>query len=955
MSRPAFQQLLTVLTCHSLEDFPVHLVGDQARSLLASWTAPWHPSLLHSAGRLPTWCRADNLSELTEHSLVLVPLSVTSQIPFTPEELANHPARFVLSEGSRESIWQKLELSPGSGTNHPPPASSSAAHADSKLTADDFAALGFAYLQLQLLTRRLRYSHTLDEEKFTQLTLAAAAAQLTSQPAEASDNLQAAFDLLLAERNRYYPVDAQIVELWLLDGAHPPLASFPPKRKVNLLLPLEAARAWETELPDLIPQLANAAQDGQAQILGTTDHTFPELLLPTAPLLTEYVSGREEFRRLFGLAPSVFGRRQGTLHPAQPQLLNNLGYRGALHIPLSPDSRVPPAAAATLGWQGLGQQTIDAVSGAPLDATLTESFLGLALEIGQQIDSAHQATVVLAHWPGQGCEAFEDLIRVARFNSLLGRFVTCDELFDTLYHPSYGDRYDYDDYRSNLLNTWCAQGRQNPISSTVDYYRLQTEWLSLRHATTLLAAFAPAPVDVDRELKSAFQELGQLALPPTSEELCSWEARRSRLQIQLQGIRQKLSDSARSCFSIASSNQPASAVTLLNPHFAPSRIRFLPRTGNSSLPPVQAPLLLVDREAGETAAIVDLPASGLAILPIAGGRPSRAAPSMVVGQTIRNEFFELEVDPQSGGIRRLRGHQTRQTLLSQRLGLLVDPKRESPDDPQSGYARMRAESITFDTSHPLQASCQASGSLVYGDANWARFRQQLVVTRGLRTIEFRVELELARELCGKPWEQYLCNRIAWNDEPLGRYRGIHDTHQPVRLEKFLSPSYVHVDNGYMPLTFLCDGLSWHRQSGLRILDTLLIVAGESARSFSFGLGVGLDSPQLSASQRGVQPLEFASTATDAAQQRLFHLAARNLHVVDSWPTFDTTGNCEGAVLRFRESLGKTGKATLYAPRKLKGARLLDLAGNPLEALPVRDDQVVLEYHENKLFTLQLYW
>jgi hypothetical protein len=35
--------------------------------------------------------------------------------------------------------------------------------------------------------------------------------------------------------------------------------------------------------------------------------------------------------------------------------------------------------------------------------------------------------------------------------------------------------------------------------------------------------------------------------------------------------------------------------------------------------------------------------------------------------------------------------------------------------------------------------------------------------------------------------------------------------------------------------------------------------------------------------------------------------------------------------------------------------LLDLAGNPLEALPVRDDQVVLEYHENKLFTLQLYW
>ena len=77
--------------------------------------------------------------------------------------------------------------------------------------------------------------------------------------------------------------------------------------------------------------------------------------------------------------------------------------------------------------------------------------------------------------------------------------------------------------------------------------------------------------------------------------------------------------------------------------------------------------------------------------------------------------------------------------------------------------------------------------------------------------------------------------------------------------------------------------------------------------------------------------------------------------MDSWPTFDAAEHCSGAVLRFRESLGKSGKATLYAPRKLKGARLLDLSGSPLEALTVRDDQVALEYHGYKLFTLQLYW
>jgi hypothetical protein len=46
---------------------------------------------------------------------------------------------------------------------------------------------------------------------------------------------------------------------------------------------------------------------------------------------------------------------------------------------------------------------------------------------------------------------------------------------------------------------------------------------------------------------------------------------------------------------------------------------------------------------------------------------------------------------------------------------------------------------------------------------------------------------------------------------------------------------------------------------------------------------------------------------------------------------------------------------LYAPAKLIGAKLLDLSGKPLEALPVTDDRVTLEYHGYKLFTLQLFW
>ncbi len=41
-----YQQLIVVLPCHSLEDFPTHHEGDDATGLLAAWTALWHPALI---------------------------------------------------------------------------------------------------------------------------------------------------------------------------------------------------------------------------------------------------------------------------------------------------------------------------------------------------------------------------------------------------------------------------------------------------------------------------------------------------------------------------------------------------------------------------------------------------------------------------------------------------------------------------------------------------------------------------------------------------------------------------------------------------------------------------------------------------------------------------------------------------------------------------------------------
>jgi alpha-mannosidase len=828
-----------------------------------------------------------------------------------------------------------------------------------QLTADDFAALGYAFLQLQLLTRRLRYSNTLDESAFADRVISAATAFESKDQPTAKEQLHAAFDLLLTERNRYYPVDAQLVELLLLDREHPPHNISASTRKLNLLLPLDVARHLQVEQPELVEQLAAGAQSGKHQILGSTENTLPENLLSTATLLSEYVAGKETYEELFGIAPSVFGRRRGNLHPAQPQILSSLGYRGALHLPLCPDQKLPPAAAATLGWQGLGQHSLDAISATPVDANSPNAFLGLALDIGQQIDSAHQATIVFVHWPNQTCEPFEDLTRVARHSSLLGRFVTCDELFDTLYHPGYGDRFDYDDYRSNSLSQFDSEGRVNPISTALTLHAVQAQWLALRHLNTMLATFNPQAANITTRLQKILSELNQLATPPHRLEAAARKMRFDEVNQSLAELRSLLTATAAQTLLLSAQREvhaSSKSIALFNPSFSARRLRQSFSPANTKSPPLVAPPVVLAETNEQTAAVVsDVPASGFAIITSSGGPPQRRQPPMVVDQTLRNEFFELEIDPRTGGIRRLRTHGARTTLLSQQLAILIDPARESEEEPLSGFARMQAEKVSFDSSHPLTASCQSEGGLIFGEETWARFRQQVSITRGIRTIEFEVEIELLHELDGRPWQQYVCSRLAWGDEPLGRYRGLHDTHQPVRLEKFLAPSYLHVDNGHTPLTLFSDGLAYHRQSQLRVLDSLLIVRGESARRFRFAIGVGIETPHLTASQRHSDCLAIPLEANAPSQQRFFHLASKNLLVVDSTPTFHPNGKCNGAILRIRESVGQSGQAALYAPAKLKGAKLLDLSGKPLEALPVTDDRVTLEYHGYKLFTLQLFW
>ncbi|MEM9411838.1 MAG: hypothetical protein AAGA30_12035, partial [Planctomycetota bacterium] len=197
-------QVIVVLPCHGLEDFPTHETGDVASSLLSNWTASWHPSLIAATGQMPDWVSKDFIHQKIENALVFLPQNVHADVP--PEIVeaeASGLATIISGAVTRSEICDLTQYQK---------------YVDEQIDdafVADFFALGYAYLQIQLMTRQLRYSSTLNTEEF-QSRLVRAATHLVAGEAELQrQQLSGCFDLLLEERNNFYPTHPFLAKLAL--------------------------------------------------------------------------------------------------------------------------------------------------------------------------------------------------------------------------------------------------------------------------------------------------------------------------------------------------------------------------------------------------------------------------------------------------------------------------------------------------------------------------------------------------------------------------------------------------------------------------------------------------------------------------------------------------------------------------------------------------------------------
>ena len=495
---PSFTELAIALPCESLDDFPIEHRGANAENLLACWTGLWHPALIKQTRTFPEiqsthattpYWQSDDDSKSNTTPLIVVPnvsavaLDSTTIMDWT----ASGDALVIEEVFDRQQIIDRAATTSDELLSWQKSISAS--------LADDFYALGYAYLQTMIMSLKLRFSSNLDLADFESKVIEAADAAVAGDKQQTTDKLFACFDTLLEEKNCYYPVQPQLCELLL---THPnTLGSSLSKQfeacdsPINILITGQDAQQLADKNPTALTKIKQRVENEKLSIVGGLESELDDNLVSTETVANQLAIGRDSLQQVFGRSPSVFARRSFGLNPSTPGILNSFGYDGAIHANFS-GGTMPSMGSGVMRWTGDDNQHVLAISEVPMDAADSGTFLELGMVLGDMIDSAHSATALLTHWPNKTCQSLADLKRVAKFVPLFGEFVTLDQVFDDAYDPGYGQTFTADEYESPHLQNALKTQQLNPISRYTDYWK-RFQLLETARRMILLAT-------VDRDL-----------------------------------------------------------------------------------------------------------------------------------------------------------------------------------------------------------------------------------------------------------------------------------------------------------------------------------------------------------------------------------------------------------------------------------------------------------------------
>ncbi|MGA2060406.1 MAG: hypothetical protein ABSG67_07995 [Thermoguttaceae bacterium] len=898
--------LTTLLPCSNLEDLRLDRNPDESEELLSAWSALWHPALIDAAQAMPGWHPADHPPQESAGSLIVLPECCE---PLLPE------GWLVRAEASGVLLLRKFK-------HRPDIVQAALERIGCGLTtiepdlAADFLALGFCRCVVELLTQKFRYMSNIDDTALQTAVLAAAKAAVQGHIVNAKAELQSAFDRLHEAREYFYPVETRLIDFTLAvpttlgESLLKQLNSGLP---CNLLISAESLQDMARREPATLTALKAALANNSVCIVGGEFAEAPLPLLPPDAVEFHLQRGLEVYKHLLDRRPVIFARRRFGLTLVLPQILAKTGFTAAVHFTLD-DGQFPTGNQSCIQWEGLDGTSLDALAKIPLDADRADSFFRLPEKLGSGMEMDHLATVVFAHWPGRVCPWYRDLARISSYSRVLGAFCTLEDYFQQAALSGQKMKYNVDQYRSPYLAQDVAVNRADPISRWARYYRRRAIWESIENLYTLAALILKTPSTKTASEETAcgfatdFQKIPAILEDSLNPNMPPYPKLDQLLQQTLKAALQRycelLTGKSDKPLAIAGMPEKPLAVSQCTGYLLANPCSFSQRLG-VDLPELATPpeVAVPIRAADEDRAVVDLPGMGFAWIgpgaemqssPQSGAKKTRPfakkhkiAPPIAEENTLRNEFFQAIIDPHTGAIRAISDFRSRHPRLAQQIALRMPNAAEQDPASDVHYSIMSADEIRVTSSGPVLGEIVSSGKIIDRQGlQLAGFKQTARAWSGCRILELEIELDIDRQSDPIPWNSYYACRFAWSDETCILYRSVNLTTQSTKLTRFESPHFIDIRSDPLRTTILCGGLPYHRRIGLRKLDTLLVVQGETARSFR--LGIGIDLPNAMTAALGFlapKTICFPTASPPTKHGWLFHLDHRNVIATRWQPIF----------------------------------------------------------------------
>jgi alpha-mannosidase len=969
-----YRDIIILLPVHGVEDLPSDLSDEKAAGLLNAFAVAWHPQVLVGSESLPREHRADDPPTAVAGSLILIPTASEETLPAGWIEQARSDGAVVVAGVSERGALTEAVLQPLDDSR--------SVHAD---VVSDFFALGTGRLMTELLSRRMHHFEGFDDGRLRREAVAAAEAALAGNLEEARTRLKNCFETLTETRERFYPVEFYLIDLCLLI---PRLAgvqlehTLASPKPLNVLLTGADLETISREHPAVIEQFREALSAGRLEVVGGEWTQRPVPLVPLTSFLRELELGRTAFWRILEKWPLIWGRRRYGFTTLLPMVLDRFGFRGALHVTLD-DGLFPDTEESRVRWEGCDGTAIDATTRIPLAADGAASYLRFPSRLAESMQQDQTAAIIWARWPDVRNPFWQDLERIHSYSAVLGRFVTLRQFFEQSEDSGRHSRFQETEYLSPFLIQVVAAEEPDPVSRFRRHFVRRSKFdaaMAYDSLTAILEGRPPghATPQLLEQVEAAGPDLPGKSDAPSAEVA-------SQADVD-ERINTFLEESARGLggkFLTSGGTEPGYLI-LNSLSFDRTVTVDLPKL--ETPPPLQLPIRGIQSTGTHCRATVDVPACGYVWIRSRNSKPERARSAKAVmaeDRMIRNEFIEVHINEATGGIARIKEFGRKPNRLSQQLALRFPRERTiagSNDETaeRTFYSQMRCTSIVVTSSGPALGEIVTAGSLIdpQDGSTVAEFDQTVRVWRGRRIIELEIELRSLKLPDGDPWSNYFTSRFAWNDSAATLTRSVLGGAHSLQSDRFESPHFLEIATESQRITILNGGLPFHRKTGPRMVDSLLIVAGETERRFRFGLAIDVDYPMQAAMDFLVPAtvLETSEGPPLAGNSGwLFHLSAKNVQILQFLPLrrletavaaeadfrlegFDPASNETddfGFIVRLVETEGRHRPVKLECYRTPTRAKRIDFCGRSMGELAIADEAVLIEMSAYEIVDVEL--